>query len=379
MLSVRFWKPFAAIAAVLFWAACLTAPYSVRAAGLPDAEAAAKQVAAAQAELKRLTAGYWRTCAVLLYDMDGTELYACHPDLMISGASLIKLPYAFYCCGQIEKGVHSLDDTMTYTASWYHSGAGIIRRNPYGRTYTVRQLLDYAMRYSDNVAYDMLVYLFGTEGFNDMVQEWGYETRLTQYSHFPAVTASFMRTAMEQVQQHAADSECRKIVWDGLNGSTSGYVRQVLGSSVPIALKYGSIPDCWHEVCYVGGAHPYILVILSGAVNYNADVSFVKNVAKAADQLAAAHQAEVEATLLRGDVNLDREIGPQDAQLALAGYTELLSGRDSSLTGLQLRAADVNGDGSLTVEDAQMILQYYTEHILAGNAVGWEDLTAAAP
>ena len=48
MLSVRFWKPFAAIAAVLFWAACLTAPYSVRAAGLPDAEAAAKQVAAAQ-------------------------------------------------------------------------------------------------------------------------------------------------------------------------------------------------------------------------------------------------------------------------------------------------------------------------------------------
>ncbi|MBR6718186.1 MAG: serine hydrolase [Oscillospiraceae bacterium] len=341
-------------------------------ADAPDADAAAKQVAAAKNELNRIVTGYWRTCAVLLCDMDGTALYSYHPDLMISGASLIKLPYAFYCCEQLEKGVRSLDDTVTYTSAWYHGGAGIIRKNPYGRSYTVRQLLDYAMRYSDNVAYDMLVYLFGIDGFNEMVREWGYETRITQYSRFPAVTASFMRTAMEQVQQHADDSECRRIVWDGLIGSTSGYTRQALGNSVPIALKYGSIPDCWHEVCYVGGEHPYILVILSGAVNYSADVSFVKNVAAAANKLAAAHQAEVNAALLRGDVNFDRKVSPLDAQLALAAYTEALSGKDSGLTGLQLRAADVNGDGSLTIADAQMILQYYTEHVLAGKEGGWD-------
>ena len=52
------------------------------------------------AALEQDVSQYKRGCAVLLESLDGTELYSYHPDTLIPGASLIKLPYVYYCCTQ---------------------------------------------------------------------------------------------------------------------------------------------------------------------------------------------------------------------------------------------------------------------------------------
>jgi beta-lactamase class A len=190
-----------------------------------------------QAEMKKLVRSYKRTCAVLMTAQDGTVLFSYQPDKAISGASLIKLPYVYFCCVQLSGGVRSLTDSVTYTADWYHGGSGIIRKNGYGKTYTVAQLMDYALRYSDNVAYDMLVYLFGIKGFDDMVQSWGYSVSISA-SRFPPVTAAFMTAAMTKMQAASALGGCWQIAWDALTGSVQSYVRDTLGIS-GMAVKYG--------------------------------------------------------------------------------------------------------------------------------------------
>lgn len=251
----------------------------------------APNLSALKSSLDKTVKAYKRNCAVLLTAADGTVLYSYQPDTAISGASLIKLPYVYFCCTQLSGGVRTLNDTVTYTKSWYHGGSGIIRKNGYNKTYTVAQLIEYALKYSDNVAYDMLVYLFGTAGFNQMVKSWGFSVSIGA-SRFPAVTARFMRTAMEKMKAASDNGKCWQIAWKALTNSEHSYVRDTLGIS-GMAVKYGSISAQYHETCYVPGEMPYTLVILSGAVNYKPDVTFVQNVARAANKLANAYAVSI--------------------------------------------------------------------------------------
>lgn len=83
--------------------------------------------------------------------------------------------------------------------------------------------------------------------------------------------------------------------------------------------------------------------------------------------------AAAETTYKKGDVNMDGEIGPDDAQLALIDYVEyLVAYHAHTLTDEQIELADIDGESQiakkdvsreskLTLCDAQGILMYYTE------------------
>ena len=243
--------------------------------------------AGAPEEMNDLVNGYGRPTAVLVYSMDGTTLYSYKAQTKLAGASLIKLPYCYWVCAQLENGVHSLDETITYTKSWYHGGSGIIYKGEYGVDYTIEQLLDYALRYSDNVAYDMLVYLFGVSGFNNMIASWGYDIRIGQtYPRFPTVHAAFMCETMRRMYIRSDDGGPWTIAWDALCHSKDTYVRGILGDeNTPVAVKYGNVAAVWHEACYIGCEHPYILIVLSSATNYAPDVEYLESVAACAGRL----------------------------------------------------------------------------------------------
>ena len=72
----------------------------------------------------------------------------------------------------------------------------------------------------------------------------------------------------------------------------------------------------------------------------------------------------------KGDINMDGEIGPEDASLALVEYVEYyLAGKPHTLTDEQLALADVdsvssvrdNWSSGVNLLDANYILIYYTE------------------
>lgn len=243
--------------------------------------------------LDRIVKQYSRGCAVELVSLDGTVLYSYRPNTRISGASLIKLPYVYYCCTQIEAGSARMTDTMTYNGSYTQGGSGILRNKPYGTKFTLAQLMEYALRYSDNTAYYMLVTKFGSAGFNQMVQEWGYTNiSISVSGRFPALTAAFMADAMRKMYEKRDSGACWENAWLALVRSERSYARAVIGGTDEIAVKYGSIPDHYHETILVNCAQPYILVILSGAVNYNPDAKFVQNVVAAAKKTAEQYNAQ---------------------------------------------------------------------------------------
>lgn len=320
--------------------------------------------------LDKVVRGYSRDCMVLLATADGDVIYTYQPDKMIYGASLIKLAYAVYACQQLDAGVHSLDETMTYTSSWYHGGSGIIRKNGYGKSYTIRQLLDYSLRYSDNVAYDMLIYLFGEDGFNDMLAAWGYpQIHISKAeTHFPSVNVRFMRRSMMEMQQHSHEGECWETCWTALVNSTEIKMRQYLtDGDVDAAVKFGQISSVYHEACYVDDTTPYVLVVLTSITSNTPNTTFLKNVAVAARSLIGDFAAS---DLMPGDVDFTNTIDASDAACVLNASAVFGAMGTQTLGPRQQQAADLNADGICNASDAALILQY-AAHAGAG---GTDDL-----
>lgn len=77
---------------------------------------------------------------------------------------------------------------------------------------------------------------------------------------------------------------------------------------------------------------------------------------------------------VRGDVNGDKQVSIEDAQIALTDYTETVAGNKSTLSEQQIQAADINEDSKIDVVDAQLILTYYVQNTVVGQPVSWGEL-----
>ncbi len=318
--------------------------------------------------------GYSRKCAVTIETVDGNLLYSYQPERIFSGASLIKLAYASYVCEQLDAGVRSLDETITYTKSWFHDGSGIIIEGEYGTEYTIRDLLDYMLRYSDNVAYDMLVYLFGVDGFNAMLEEWGTTVRIGEkYPRFPGLSADFAKTAMQRMQRRCHDGECWELCWTSLLSSTDIIVRDYFPEETVLAVKYGEVTKVHHEVCYVGGETPYFLTIMTETAPDDPDEAFFESIVNETMQLMADYSATEP---MPGDINYSGTVNASDAARVLIAAAEQGAGGSLGLSQRQQSASDVSRDGVVNASDAALILQYAAA-AGSGEALSPEDFFGA--
>lgn len=309
-----------------------------------------KVYASSSYDMDCIAENYYRMCSVEIYSLDDGPIYRYNTDSEFFCASLIKLPYAVFVCQQLSSGVRSLDQTFTYTYQWYTGGSGVIKDSAYGSVYTIGQLLDYVLRYSDNIAYDMLVYLFGTPGFNKMVERWGFDVSIgTPYPRWPYINASFMSAAMHQMKIHSEDDECWKIAWKALNESTDVLVRDILGNDdTAVAIKYGMVEQVYHEVCFIDSDKPYILVIMSNTYNYAKNPWFIRDVAECAQRIVTDYYSP-DYIGFKGDVNLDRKVNVSDLFFMKKWLLEFITESGSK------KNSDMNEDNSVDVSDYFLI------------------------
>lgn len=119
---------------------------------------------------------YGKKFSVVIWSLDGTKALSYNTNATFFSACTIKAGFALYCCRQIDAGVVSKDEEMTYEAKHYHGGSGKIRYNSYGSKYTIQYLIEQSLNISDNVAYKMLLDRFGTKGYDEYMRSIGANT-----------------------------------------------------------------------------------------------------------------------------------------------------------------------------------------------------------
>jgi beta-lactamase class A len=95
------------------------------------------------------------------YNIDTQEYMGIADTELYVAASSTKVPMVMYVYNAVEKGILSFDDVVEYKQEDEESGTGIIIKGEFGDTYTIKQLAEYAITYSDNCAINMLIRVCG--------------------------------------------------------------------------------------------------------------------------------------------------------------------------------------------------------------------------
>ncbi len=177
-------------------------------------------------------------------------------------ASVNKLPLAIYAYHLADENKLDLEKKKTYTSKYYHTGSGVLRYTNFGGVYTLRDLLDKLILYSDNVAYDMLV---EEVPLADVKAYWNTKGYNIVYSDkFGNVSPHGMSVyAKEVYNYYLTKQENAKVLVQNMQQSDELDCVKNKGVPYQIAHKYGFYDVYYNDVSVVFDLNPYSLSITS--------------------------------------------------------------------------------------------------------------------
>ena len=183
-----------------------------------------------------------------------------------------------------EKEIYDLSRIFVYTEDKFREGSGIIQKQEFGTEYTYRDLIELAIRKSDNIAFGELRNVFGYSGF------YRYNTDLKINSvrqNFNQITAADMATYLRAMYTFIEEDEnYGALLGEWLRGSAHTVLIPYAVYPTPTAHKYGWDIDAYHDAAIVYDEHPYTLVILTDLDEGGTEIdAYIRRVVKLVHQL----------------------------------------------------------------------------------------------
>lgn len=186
---------------------------------------------------------------------------------MIFTASTIKAPAMIYLYELASRGEIDLNEKLTYTSNFYSGGSGVLQTHEPGGQYTVGQLIEYAIRDSDNIAYRMLMNRFGRENMYNFWTGKGTQ-HIFKYDTVWGYTSSFDASIyMQELYDFYLSN-------DEYGGKLMDYFKNAGWKQITnkdgvfnTANKGGWANEAFHDAAIVFEENPYILVIMSQTGN----------------------------------------------------------------------------------------------------------------
>lgn len=184
-------------------------------------------------------------------------------DGVIFGASSVKAPLVIYIYELASKGKIDLDEEMEYTANYYVNGSGIMQNESVGGKYKIRTLCDYAIRYSDNIAYTMLLNRVGNDNVRDFWSNKGSRVIFSTNEVWGNLSARDSNLYMKELYNfYKSDNVYGEEVMNLFVSSIYKGIHS-LDDSYLVADKYGWTGSVYNDSAVVLADNPYVLSILS--------------------------------------------------------------------------------------------------------------------
>ncbi len=205
---------------------------------------------------------YGGTVSLWYEDLTSGYVYQYNADTVFSAASVIKAPYCMYIFQLASEGKCDLGEMVTYTENIKSDGTGIIKNAEYGTAFAVQQLLECAIRYSDNAALRMLRSLYPAEGFREYAASIGIKNadiiaNITSAKITAEDAATYMRAIYNFIETNEVYGQLLR------QYMTTTRNPMFTSSSYDIIRKYGWAPEAFHDTAIIDAPRPYILVFLT--------------------------------------------------------------------------------------------------------------------
>ena len=215
-------------------------------------------------------------------DLENGDSVSHNADEIRYAASLVKAPYIYSVLREIEAfeaGEHERDadgkiiykpgeEKYDLDAPWIYDpatmakeGSGEIQKQDAGFTLKVRELFEYALLYSDNVAFSQLYNRFGFNSFYSMVGQLGIQGSSVDFMDLSARDCAKFLTEM----YHYFESDSPYAAWmhSLMTQSKLGQLIAVHYPEGTVAHKYGWDVGAFHDMAIIYDEHPYLLVIMT--------------------------------------------------------------------------------------------------------------------
>ncbi len=197
-------------------------------------------------------------------DLESDYSFGEGEDSEIYAASVTKLPAVLYAYKLADDGKLDLNKELTYLAKYSAGGSGIIQNDSVGTKYKLSTVLEYTIRYSDNIGYAMLLDELG--GRNKVKEYWeslGYEIHYSD--NFGNLSPALGNGYIKEVYKYylTGKDNAKKLVEDMENSDNSEYVKS---GDVIVAHKYGEYVEgggYYNDVSLNFTEHPFALSITS--------------------------------------------------------------------------------------------------------------------
>ena len=203
----------------------------------------------------------------------------------IFAASAIKAPVSIYLYNEASKGNISLDEELTYTSNYYNNGTGVLKEKEVNTKYSVKTLLSYAIKNSDNAAHNMLMDKYGKDNIYKYWKEKGTNTIFTGNDNWGLLSAHDAKIYMSELYNfYINDTKYGTDIMNDFIGATTKFITGK--NEYIVANKSGWSGSSQHDVAIVFAENPYIVVALS---NYGYDNNYMSYFNKVNDLAYELH------------------------------------------------------------------------------------------
>jgi beta-lactamase class A len=235
------------------------------------------------AKLKEYIEKYKNQIAVSVVPLENshTPFFYNKSEVFVS-ASMIKLLILCEFIEEIDHETIYLDQNYTYEEKDYVEGAGEIQKMPFGTIFNYDTLTRYMIKYSDNIATNVLIDILGMDNINNRSQILGLKA------------TELNRKMMKEGEQNYMSAEDIEIILKGIlyktlgskemcqrgmeylleNDDTDAIVRGLPNGTV-FAHKTGSLDKIRHDGGIVFIENKYIIIILTKDFQLEDDANYL--------------------------------------------------------------------------------------------------------
>ena len=211
---------------------------------------------------------------IAYYDLNSSLGFSINGDKTFKAASTVKVPISMATVDLIKENKLAMDQGVVYSSQDYEDGAGILQgTSRLRKPINISTLIDYSIKYSDNIAVNMLLRTITPE------YKYSYIESIVKHTVNRAENETSALDSLEILKKlyiNNANNEYYNTIIDDMKDTVyhdriDKYIPQEI-----VAHKIGDYEDYVNDIGIIYDDEPYILTVFTKDTNGNPDELIAK-------------------------------------------------------------------------------------------------------
>ncbi len=197
---------------------------------------------------------------LVYYDINSEKSIEINQDKQFVAASTIKVPINMLMYDMIDEGKIDINEKLTFAECDYEEGAGVLQGQDLSKSIPIKTLSDYSIKYSDNIAINMILRKVGNENkYNFIEKVVGHPTvhsdnNTTAKDSFEILEKLYLN--LDKNKYYSTMIETMK------NTDCHDRIDKYIPRKI-VAHKIGDYGECVNDIAIVSKDNPYILIVFT--------------------------------------------------------------------------------------------------------------------